>query len=481
MKKAELVFIPSPGITHLIPAVGVAKLIVDRDERFSITFLIMKLRVDPKIDSYIDSMSAVCKRIRFVDLPKHEPDPNQPSRFLFQRIEAQKQPVTEAVFKLVSRSELSPDSPRLAGIVVDMFCTSMIDVANEFGVPSYLFFVSSASFLALEFYIEVLHDEQKVDPTELKDSNAELVVPFLANPLPAKVLPSAMLKKEWLSLLLGQVRRFKEFKGVLVNTFEELESPAVNFFSNGNTPRVYPVGPLLNLNRDGDPDGSNTYEDIKQWLDDQPQSSVVYLCFGTLGSFDVDQVKEIACALEQSGNPFLWSLRQPPPKGKMEAPSDYLNPQEVLPEGFLDRTAGIGKIIGWAPQIDILSHSCIGGFVSHCGWNSVLESIWFDVPIATIPLYAEHQLSAFQMIVELGLAVEIKMDYRLDFFNTEGNESVITAKEIERGIRCLMEFDPEKRKKLKEMSEKSRKAWMSGGSSYTWLNRLIQDMIDDMP
>ncbi|KAJ6300811.1 hypothetical protein OIU76_021581 [Salix suchowensis] len=107
----------------------------------------------------------------------------------------------------------------------------------------------------------------------------------------------------------------------MVNTFEELESQAINSFSNGNTPPVYPVGPMLNLNRDGDRDvESDKYKDIGQWLDDQPLSSVVYLCFGSLGSFGVDQVKEIACGLEQSGHRFLWSLRQPPPKGKMEPP-----------------------------------------------------------------------------------------------------------------------------------------------------------------
>ncbi|CAK7345162.1 unnamed protein product [Dovyalis caffra] len=479
MKKAELVFIPWPGITHLVPTVGVAKLLVDRDERFSITFLIMRIRFDPKTDSYIDSVSAVCKRTRFIDLLKDEPDPNQPRKNPFSLIVEQIPQVKEAVSKLVRRSELSPDSPRVAGIVLDMFCTSMIDVANEFGVPSYLFFASNASFLGLEFYFQALHDEQKLDPTEFKDSNAELVVPFLANPLPAKVLPSALLRKEWSSPLLGQVRRFRECKGIMVNTFEELESHAGNYFSNGNTPPVYPVGPVLNLNRDDD--FENTYKDIKQWLDDQPQSSVVYLCFGSLGSFDVDQLKEIACALEQSGYRFLWSLRQPPPKGNMEAPSDHVNLQEVLPEGFIDRTAKIGKIIGWAPQIEILSHSSIGGFVSHCGWNSTLESIWFGVPIAALPLHAEQQLIAFQMIVELGLAVEIKMDYRLDLFNKDGDESTITAEEIERGIRCLMELDHGKRKKLKEMSEKSRKALMNSGSSYAWLSHFIQDVLDNMP
>ncbi|KAG5255098.1 anthocyanidin O-glucosyltransferase [Salix suchowensis] len=435
MKKAELVFIPTPGISHLVSTVEVAKQLVDRDERLSIIFLIMKLRSDPKVDRFIDSRPII----------------------------------KEEVSRLVSRSESIPGSPTLAGFVLDMFCTSMIDVANEFGAPSYIFLTSSAASLGLQFYVQALHDEHKVDPTEFKGSDTELL------------LPSSMLSKEGLPILIIPARRFRETKGIMVNTFEELESHAINSFSNGNTPPVYPVGPLLNLNRDGDRDvESDKFKGIRQWLDDQPPSSVVYLSFGSRGSFGVDQVKEIACGLEQSGHRFLWSLRQPPPKGKNEPPSDYANPRDVLPEGFLDRTANSGKVIGWAPQVDILGHPSVGGFVSHCGWNSILESVWFGVPIATWPLFAEQQFNAFQMIVEMGLGVEIKMDYRKEF-NSDGNDDIVGAGEIERGVRCLMELDNEKRERLKEMSGKSRKALESGGTSSTWLGRFIQDVVDRQP
>ncbi|KAB5519112.1 hypothetical protein DKX38_023431 [Salix brachista] len=396
MKKAELVFIPTPGISHLVSTVEVAKLLVDRDERLSITFLIMKLLLDTRVDRFIDSVSTACNRIRFIHLSKYEPDPNQPNKSLFSLIESQKPNVKEEVSGLVSRSESSPGSPTLAGFVLDMFCTCMIDVANEFAVPSYIFLTSGAAFLGLQFYVQALHDEQKVDPTEFKGSDAELVMPCLTNPLPAKVLPSVMLNKEWLPILISTARRFRETKGIMVNTFEELESHSINSFSNGNTPPVYPVGPMLNLNRDGDRDvGSEKYKDIKQWLDDQPPFSVVYLCFGSRGSFGVDQVKEIACGLEQSGHRFLWSLRQPPPK-------------------------------------------------------------------------------------EMGLGVEIKMDYRKEM-NSDGNDDIVSAGEIERGVRCLMELDNEKRERLKEMSGKSRKALESGGTSSTWLGRFIQDVMDHQP
>jgi histidinol phosphatase-like PHP family hydrolase len=122
-----------------------------------------------------------------------------------------------------------------------------------------------------------------------------------------------------------------------------------------------------------------------------------------------------------------------------------------------------------------LAHPSIKEFISHCGWNSILESVWFGVPLATWPMYAEQQFNAFEVVVELGLAVEIKMDYRREFLI--GNETILGAKEIERGIKSGMEHDGHKLKRLKELSEKSRKAMMEGGSSSSSLSRLIKDMI----
>ncbi|KAJ9174657.1 hypothetical protein P3X46_013278 [Hevea brasiliensis] len=209
-------------------------------------------------------------------------------------------------------------------------------------------------------YVQKIYDEEKFDPIELKDSDAELQVLSLINPFPGRVMPSAMLSKDWLPSILDNIRRFREANGIIVNTFLELESYAIETLK---MPPVYPVGPILDMGSDG----RNTHKEIMRWLDDQPPSTVVFLCFGSKGSFSQNQVKEIACALEHSGHRFLWSLRRPAPPGLLASPSDYEDPQEVLPEGFLDRTTGIGKIIGWAPQVAVLAHPAVRGFVSHCG------------------------------------------------------------------------------------------------------------------
>ncbi|THG20236.1 hypothetical protein TEA_007966 [Camellia sinensis var. sinensis] len=556
MSKAQLVFIPSPGIGHLVSTVEMAKLLVGRDDRLSITILIMKFPFDNK-GTTTQSLSS--DRIRFLDLfhdASSTADPNSkaPDPLLYDYIENHKTPVRDVVSEIVSKSESESETestPRLAGFVIDMLCTPMIDVANEFGVPTYVFFTSSAGFLSLMFHIDTLQQ----DITELKGSDAELNVPAYANPVPAKVLPSVLFDKEGgFTMFINITKRCRETEGIIVNTFTELEFRALKSLQDDHTipkvysvgpvlnlkggssneaqnsqseadimrwlddqdpssvvflcfgsmgsfdgdqvkeiaralescghrddhtiPKIYPVGPVLNL-KGGSPNeaqNSQSEVDIMRWLDDQDPSSVVFLCFGSMGSFDGDQVKEIARALESSGHRFLWSLRQPPPKGKIELPKQYENPTDVLPEGFLDRMAEIGKVIGWAPQVAVLSHRAVGGFVSHCGWNSTLESLWCGVPVATWPMYAEQQMNAFQLVREFGMAVEIKMDYRKDFGMKE-MPVMVTAEEISSGIRQLMDVSDEIKHKVKKMSEESRVAVTEGGSSYCSLGCFIEDVI----
>ncbi|GLT98901.1 hypothetical protein SLE2022_163750 [Rubroshorea leprosula] len=489
MKNPELIFIPTPGMGHLIAAVEAAKLLVDLDDRLSITVLKIKPTYDSKVSGYVQSLEASTSfsdRIRFIDLPQPPQDELAaknlpPHKFFTTYIESHKPLVKDAVLTRFDDSDSV-----LAGFIIDMFCTPMIDLATEFGVPSYVFFTTNLAFLALMFHLQTQRDEQNMDTSELSDSDSELHFPGFVNPIPAKVLPTVVVDKDFTPVILDIARRFRETKGIMVNSFMEIESLPLEFLSQsqvGNIPPIFPVGPILNLKGDGhDESSSGEFDVIMQWLDNQPPSSVVFLCFGSMGSFSEDQVQEIACALEQSGHRFLWSLRKPQAKGVMSSPTDYSNFEEVLPEGFLERTAEVGKVIGWAPQVSVLAHPAIGGFVSHCGWNSTLESIWFGVPIAVWPLYAEQQFNAFQMVRELGLAVEIKMDYKSDSRLGIKEPPIVTAEEIKRGIVGLMEPQSDVRKKMKVISEKCRKASVKGGgSSYSSLRDFISLVLGNMP
>ncbi|CAL1403501.1 unnamed protein product [Linum trigynum] len=442
--------------------VELAKLLVRRHSTLAVSIpIVTSPSTAAAVTRYIDSL-APTPRVNLLRLPKDDGGGQSfPAANFTPMIESQKPRVREAV-----SAELARSGARLAGFVLDMLCTSMLDLAEEFGAPSYIYFTSGAAFLRFQLHVQESHDEEGFDVTEFKE--AELACPGLTRPVPSKVIPSGFLNKEWVALVYTITRNFRKTKGILVNTVRELESYALESLSGGmNVPKVYPVGPILNLK--GEKSRRDDDDVTIEWLDQQPESSVVFLCFGSMGAFRGEQVREIACALEGSGHRFLWSLRRPGEGGPWASPTDYEDVREVLPEGFLDRTAEVGRVMGWVPQVAVLAHKSIGGFVSHCGWNSTLESLWFGVPMATWPMYAEQQFNAFLLVEELEIATEVRMDYRSE------SEEVVSAEELERGIRSLME-DCSRKGRMKEFSDLVRGALIDGGSSSSSIAEFIGDV-----
>nr|QHW04707.1 UDP-glycosyltransferase [Glycyrrhiza glabra] len=467
MTRFEVVFIATPAIGNLVPAVEFANLLTKHDPRFSATVLIITIPQRPLVNTYAQARSSTSatSNLRFLHLPTVDPPtPDQYTSsvgFLCLLIQKHKHHVKHALLNLTKPTESRRcDSVRLAALFVDMFSTTIIDVAAELTVPCYLFFASPASFLGFTLHLPRV------------DSETEFEIPSFKNPLPRTVLPNLVLKAKedgysWVSHHAG---RYRETKGIVINTLQELEPHALqSLYNDSQLPPVYAIGPVLDLIGPArwDPNPAQ-YNRIMEWLDTQPQSSVVFLCFGSMGSLEAKQVEEIAIGLERAGVRFLWALREPP-KAQLEDPRDYTNHKDVLPDGFLERTAGMGLVCGWVPQAKVLAHVAVGGFVSHCGWNSLLESLWHGVPVATWPVYAEQQMNAFEMVKELGLAVEIRVDYRV-------GGDLVPAEEVENGVRSLMNGCDEIRGKVKEMSDKCRVALMENGSSYTNLVSLIHEL-----
>lgn len=471
MKKAELVFIPAPGAGHLVSALQFGKRLLQRDDRISITVLAIKSAAPSSLGSYTEALVASESRLQLIDVPQAELPPlefaKSPAKFFILNIENHVPNVREALTNYVSSKQ---DSVPIVGVVLDFFCVSMIDVVNEFNLPSYLFMTSNAGYLSFEFHFPAQDSRTGRPP---KDSDPDWLVPGIVPPVPTKVLPVSLTDGSYYNYL-GVASRFREAKGIVANTCVELETHAFNSFAEDQTtPPVYPVGPVLDLN-DGQARSNLNQaqrDKIISWLDDQPEESVVFLCFGSMGSFTEAQVKEIALGLEQSGQRFLWSLRLTPPKGsKSLTPVDCSNLEEVLPDGFLERTREKGLICGWAPQVDVLSHKATGGFVSHCGWNSILESLWHGVPIVTWPMYAEQQLNAFRLVKEMGLGLEMRLDYK------RGGDEVVKADEIGKAVASVME-NSEVRKKVKKIGVVCRRAVEDGGSSSVSLGRFIEDVM----
>ncbi|KAL1195718.1 UDP-glycosyltransferase 71D1 [Cardamine amara subsp. amara] len=440
MRNTELIFIPTPTVGHLVPFIEFARRLIDQDDRIRITIVLMKLQGQSHLETYVKSIAFSQPFVRFVDVPELEEKPT----LARQAVEAYVYDVVEKNFPLVRDiimgilSSTALDGVVVKGVVADLFCLPMIDVAKDVSLPFYMFLTTNSGFLAMMRY---LAERQKKDTSVfVRNSEEMLSIPGFVNPVPVKVLPSALFVEDGYDAYVKLAILFAKAKGIVVNTSFDIEPYSVNrFHHEQNYPSVYAVGPLFNPKAHPHPDQDLANRDeLIKWLDDQPEASVVFLCFGSMGRLRGHLVKEIAHGLELCQYRFLWSLR--------------------------------------AEEVEILSHKAVGGFVSHCGWNSIVESLWFGVPIVTWPMYAEQQLNAFLMVKELKLAVEMKLDYRAH------SDELVSANEIDTAIRCVMNKDDNVvSKRVMDISQMARKAMFNGGSSYLAIEKFIQDVIGMKP
>ncbi|XP_027152598.1 beta-D-glucosyl crocetin beta-1,6-glucosyltransferase-like [Coffea eugenioides] len=183
-------------------------------------------------------------------------------------------------------------------------------------------------------------------------------------------------------------------KILLIKSFKEIEGKYNDYVSCLSGKKVVPVGPLVQ-----DPVHDNEDLTIMEWLNTKGKYSTVFVSFGSEYFLSKGDLEGVAHGLELSSVNFVWVVRFP--KG------ENIIVEEALPKGFLKRVGERGKIVnGWAPQAKILNHSSIGGFVSHCGWNSVLEGMRFGVPIIAVPMHLDQPVNA-RLLQEVGAGMEV--------------------------------------------------------------------------
>ncbi|WVZ69159.1 hypothetical protein U9M48_017994 [Paspalum notatum var. saurae] len=421
-----VVLYPSPGMGHLVSMIELGKILGARG--LAVTIVV----VDPPYNTgatgpFLAGVSAANPCISFHRLPKVEGLP----------------PVNVA-----------------------------LDVAEELGVPAYFFFTSGAQILAFFLYLPVLHERTTAS---FKDMGAELIhVPGIP-PVPAthSVLPLMDRDDPAYDGFLKVSADLCRSQGVIVNTFRSLEPRAVETVAAGQctppgfaTPPVYCIGPLIKSEEVVGKGG----EECLAWLDAQPRGSVVFLCFGSIGRFSAEQIREVAAGLEASGQRFLWVVRAPPsddPAKKFEKPPEP-DLDALLPAGFLARTKDRGLVLkSWAPQRDVLAHASVGGFVTHCGWNSVLEAVMAGVPMVAWPLYAEQRLNRVFLEKEMQLAVAVE--------GYDSDKGLVAAEEVAAKVRWLMESDGGRvlRERTLAAMRQAKDALREGGESEATLAGLV--------
>nr|XP_016508130.1 PREDICTED: zeatin O-glucosyltransferase-like [Nicotiana tabacum] len=256
--------------------------------------------------------------------------------------------------------------------------------------------------------------------------------------------------------------------GKIYNTCRVIESPFLDLLSkeqiNGNK-KQWALGPFNPVTLSGTKKGSNIRSHkCLLWLDKQEPNSVLYVSFGTTTSFSDEQIKEMAIGLEQSKQKFIWVLRDAD-KGNVFT-KDLR--QIELPKGFEDRVKEKAIVIrDWAPQLEILSHSSIGGFMCHCGWNSCMESISMGVPIVAWPMHSDQPRNTVLItkILKVGLVVK----------EWARRQEIVTSNMVQKAVEKLMasKEGDEMRNRAKDLSAALRKSVAVGGVKRMELDSFI--------
>ncbi|MQL93639.1 hypothetical protein Taro_026285 [Colocasia esculenta] len=341
--------------------------------------------------------------------------------------------------------------PPVSCVVYDAIMSFALDAAEELRVPAVLFWPAGAcAFMGVYSYKEAidrglfpLRDEE----TQLRNGTST---------------PDDLFMVEVLIRVTHQASRAS---AVILNTFEDLERPVLDAMAPILSPSVYTVGPLSVLcgqlppKSPGATMGSNLWKEdgsCLKWLEGRRPASVVYVNFGSVTVISNEQLVEFAWGLAGSGQDFLWVIRSDLVRGD----------SAVFPEEFLQETTARGLLASWCPQEAVLAHPAVGGFLTHNGWNSTLESISGGVPMLCWPFFADQQTNCRYACAEWGVGMEV------DSNDVRREKLCALIRELITGTR-----GKEMREKALAWKERAENAAKPGGGSAMNLDNLVEEVL----
>ncbi|XP_058113795.1 anthocyanidin 3-O-glucosyltransferase 7-like [Magnolia sinica] len=336
-------------------------------------------------------------------------------------------------------------------VLTDSFLWFSGDMAEESGVPWVTFWTSGACSIAAHFYTELFRRKLGTGTDVLatrRDEPLDFVPGFSG--LRVCDLPEGIVFGNLDSLFSRLLHRMAEESArataVAINTFDGLDSTILTDLKS-KFRSCLAMGPLSLMSPL--PQETDAHACLA-WLDRfaHKPASVAYVSFGTVMTPPPAELAALAEGLEESGAPFLWSLRE--------------KAREGLPAGFQERTAGRGLFVSWAPQTMVLGHVALGAFVTHCGWNSVLESITAGVPMICRPFFGDQRLNARMVshVWRIGVEAEGRL---LTRDGVVGSMELVLRKDEGRGMR-------ERACALRDMA---KEAVGNGGSSVDSFSKLL--------
>lgn len=448
----HVVMFPSAGMGHLTPFLRLASLLLHNHCKLTlITPLPTVSHAESHLLSHFHSSFPQLNLLPFHLPPPPSPPPTSVDPF-FHRVQTLRHTISHLLPPLISSL-----SPPISIFISDIFLlTPLVSITQKLSLPNYTLFTSSAAMLSFFSHFPTL--------AQSKSDEISFPVPGLPfSPLPYSSIPPIFFQPTAIfrNLIMEDSPNLTELHGVFLNTFESLESHSLKALNDGevlkNMPPVYAVGPFLPFEFEK----KNTSTPLISWLDDQPIGSVIYVCFGSRTALKREQMREIGDGLLRSGYKFVWVVKDK----IVDKEEQQVGLDEVLGVELMEGIKEKGLVIKeWVDQSEILSHKSVGGFVSHCGWNSIMEASLNGVRILAWPQHGDQKINA-------GL-VEIS---EWGIWNKSwgwGGERVVKGDEIGDAIKEMMENDFLKDKAMK-VKEGAMKAICNDGDCEVTIQKLI--------
>lgn len=478
-QQLHIILIPFLAQSHIIPILDFAKILSQRD--LIITIVTTPLN-SSSIQSVIDQ-ATISSHVKIylatvpfpslqVGLPQGcENMDTLPSPDMFPQLFDGCEMLQEPVQKILSEFQ-----PRPSAIISSNSLPWTGKVAFNLGIPRYVFQTISCFSLLLSHNVGLMN----VGQTVTSDTES-----FEVQNMPDKIvitksqMPRIGIQKGGVDIrkVIQQMTEAERLtRGMVVNSFEDMELKYVEAFKNMGK-KIWCIGPVSLCNQDlsdklerGGKKGSIDENVCLKWLDTMAPRSVIYACFGSIGRIPSAQIIETGLGLEASNRPFIWIIRIKDVSNQVE--------KWLEDEKFEDRVKGRGLVVrGWAPQVVILSHPSVGGFITHCGWNSTLEAICAGVPMITWPMFAEQFYNEKLVVNVLKIGVRVGVEIAMRMELEDENKVFVSRVQLKEVIEHLMD-DEERIKRATVLSKLALKATNDGGSSFMNIIALIQDIIE---
>lgn len=256
-----------------------------------------------------------------------------------------------------------------------------------------------------------------------------------------------------LEFALQAVSAANKAQCMLFTSSYELESGTIDSIKEGLRYPVYAIGPSIPHMFLPEADSS----DHSTWLDSQAKNSVLYISLGSFLSVSPSQFEEIAKGVRASEVKFFWVAREN--------------------SSLLQEICGVnGLVVPWCDQLKILTHPSIGGFLTHCGFNSTLETVFAGVPVLTLPIFWDQMCNGRLLTDEWNIGINL--------MDKKGNEAILSREEIKDAVKKLMDLrnteSTEMRQRASDWSRAANIAVKEGGSSFNSLSNFISNFIDEV-